>query len=69
MGFEKNFVVIIQGLAPVAAMFRVVYLIMQHLADDDKTMVKNKIKNVLKMLILIEVIVSLGAIIQGYYGG
>lgn len=67
MASEKLLVITIQGLAPVAAMFRIAYLIMQHLGDDDKTLVKGKIKNVFKMLILIELIIGLGSTIQGYY--
>lgn len=63
----KQLVVAVQILSGAAGMFRVVYLIMQHLHDEDYTQLKQKVKNVIIMVILIEGIIVIADIIQKYY--
>lgn len=67
MGTEKMMVIAVQTVAIGGSLFRIVYLIFKHLGDEDQTMRNNKIKNVIIILILIELIVSFASMIENYY--
>lgn len=67
MATAKLLVICIQLLAVAGALFRIAYLIVENIGEEDKTPVIKKIKNVIKALILIELIISLGDVIQKYY--
>lgn len=67
MATSKLLIICIQVIVIPGAMFRIAYLIMENIGEEDKTPLTKKVKNVIKALILIELIVSLGAIIQNYY--
>ena len=63
----KNLIYVIQGIAGAGGMAKVVYLIIQHLHDDDMTMRNKKIKNTLEAIILIETVLTLTTIFKNYY--
>lgn len=67
MATSKLLIICIQAIVIPGSMFRIAYLIMENIGEEDKTPLTKKVKNVIKALILIELIVSLGAIIQNYY--
>lgn len=67
MATAKLMVICIQVLAVAGVLFRIAYLIMDNIGEEDKTPVIKKIKNVIKALILIELIMAFGEIIQRYY--
>lgn len=67
MATAKLLVLCVQLLAGSGALFRIAYLIVENIGEEDKTPVIKKIKNVIKALILIELIILLGDVIQTYY--
>lgn len=67
MATEKLLVITIQAIIIPAALFKIVMLIISHLNDEDKTMRDKRIMNVLKILILAELIIGFGDVILNYY--
>ena len=65
----KELILCIQILAGVGGLFRIVWLIFAHMTDDDKTMLKKKVRTVFIVIIIIESILTLATIIKRYYGG
>lgn len=63
----KELIFVIQILAGVGAMARVVYYILAHINDDDYTTRNRKIKNLLVAVILIETALYIANVIKGYY--
>lgn len=67
MATAKLLVICIQFLAIGAAAARICYLILENVDEDDKTPLKKRVRNVVKILILIELVISVGEMIQRYY--
>lgn len=63
----KELILVVQAVAPGAALFRIVYYIITTMNDDDKTAGKKKIRNILVALVFIETVLTILGIIRGYY--
>lgn len=63
----KELILAIQILAVVAAVFRIGYILLINLHEEDKTVSNRKIKNILIVLILMETIGGFARLIKHYY--
>lgn len=63
----KELIQVVKILANGAALFRVVYLILVNLHEEEKEPVKKKIRNIIKVVIIINLIFVFAYMIRGYY--
>lgn len=63
----KDLIIAIQIAAPLVALFRIKYIFSMHMDEEDNGLKKRKVRNVAIALVLIEIGLSLGNIVKGYY--
>lgn len=64
----KNLIAAIQVMTIIIAIARIAALKLQNLQEEDQKPVNRKIKNLIKVVIIIESILTIVAYLQKYYG-
>lgn len=64
----KNLIAAIQVMTIIIAIARISVLKLQNLQEDDQRQVNRKIKNIIKVIIIIESILTIVAYLRKYYG-